>query len=729
MANFGTSNSKDKYAKILVGPVVGKVTHNSARILLELDQTVDGAKCILVNLAEKDKIFQEIHVNFKKGRPSICKLNNLKENSKYIFFVDLESQSNSSENTNNDNIYESKKHLPKAYIRTFLKKPKYFDIICVYGNNTKDIVASIPSKFTQFISRGYYNAGEFTWDTKENLWINILEVRCKQIDCIVHLGKQVDLIKTMEVLVKNNKEMIKIRNMSSIQQRKYIEEIFREQYRYNWNKKYFKDVLSNVQNLMMYGSEDIIYTNTSNIDTWRREGIKINVVQSAYKIYDEYQKQLYEDVSDYQDDNKNNDKKIGTSGYYHHHIWGNFGIFFMDMKGNKLTKFVKDKNKSSIGKSQYNSIKTFLNILDLKICFIVSEYSLVNNLFNDGSKNKIKNNRYDKTISIDNLPSTNKEYWNIFQQIEKFKESVKIFMVAGNYGDNNPNKIKITNTETGKDITQISVGNITGPSSKKFNFQKNIIYKIWSISIDYCNNNNYGYIVNTLKDNKITTSIKVITYNQLSENHKTILPDKKIAILPKIKPKKFEVSDLLNDIDQKYELGKNVDEATYKKKDELETNMSESQSTYKIISDKNNEKTSSSSTNSSKNITNTNKYKDSYNSTNTNKYKDSYNSTNTNKYKDSYNSTNISKYNESNKSNSDNSNTTQSMSKSNSIAPKIDKKYNSDNVFSKFESPIEYLIPPLIYLDQEYYNNYVDGNTRKNINNKSTKLDSELYFF
>src|SRR5271170_264826 len=170
--------------KISVGPVVGLVTNNSANILLETFQDVNELKCILVNLSDPKKPVFEVNssiMNFKKGEPKVIKYTNLPECSIIEFYI------------TDNRITNKEQH--KARFHTLGNKINKFNVVTTSNSSV--------------------HTNEL--NNENNLWNHLykrVSANSDLVDCIIHLGGQVDLCCALDDFLSNN-EAVDIANKLS----------------------------------------------------------------------------------------------------------------------------------------------------------------------------------------------------------------------------------------------------------------------------------------------------------------------------------------------------------------------------------------------------------------------------------------------------------------------------------------------------------------------------------
>jgi len=301
--------------KVNLGPIIGKVTHNSARILVEFNK-VQEVTCFLQS---------------DKGETKICKLIS-RANMPVVFKF--------------DNLR------PKTHYKVGLSCPlpvesSSFWTIRENHDNPGNLKAAIVS--CNDISRQYNKP------QNKDLWAHLGGLtKNHSLDYIFHIGDQVYMDMSLDNKTKYlYGECRKILLETPKDQWNYIRpellKILRAQYYKTWNHPSVAPVLANVPNLMIcddhefrddwgFGSDDHI---PGTLDHFYGELVR--------QLYYEYQRQLREDIP------WDNLKSLKCE--YHHHILNGVGVSFMEYRGCR-SWFREDKLKEThIGAAQSQWIR------------------------------------------------------------------------------------------------------------------------------------------------------------------------------------------------------------------------------------------------------------------------------------------------------------------------------------------------------------------------------------
>jgi len=281
-------------AKIIVGPVIGKVTDTTARILIE----VDGDVQVTCDATDTNKNVITQTSNFTKDRPSTFKLQGLLPETEYeITFKGVAS------------------NYPKGRVRTFRSNADRLNVAAVSCN---------------FLGRRH----------ETDLWADLRDryVIPGNIDLLLHVGDQIygdaTFARALKIIKSNEPKSKKAQN-------EQILEAYRRLYRAWWSDPSTRDVLANVSNLMIWDDHEIR-------DDWgsRREDYDLNSVEYrigtlARQVYREYQRQLWEDPPH-------------TDDEQHFHVWGTIGVLFVDQRGGR--SFGRDAARPYLSTRQWNDI-------------------------------------------------------------------------------------------------------------------------------------------------------------------------------------------------------------------------------------------------------------------------------------------------------------------------------------------------------------------------------------
>lgn len=285
-------------AKISVGPVIGKVDHNSARVLLEVDEDVQ-VKCLATPL--KGRPVQQTKP-FHKGRPGTFHLKGLKADMPYeLRFEGLTGER-------------------PGRFKTFPRRP------------TRLNVGAVSCNFT--IKRA---------DT--DLWADLRDryVRPGDLDLLLHLGDQI----YGDSAFYEAQHILNGKAPGNRQQEEQVLNLYRRLYRWAWNDPATQEVLSQVPNLMIWDDHEIRDDWGSLQSDKNPTTVEHYIGGLARRVFREYQRQLWDDdVS-------------SASGLEHHgHVWGPIGVLFLDVRGGR--SFHADALRPYLGTPQWSDISEAL---------------------------------------------------------------------------------------------------------------------------------------------------------------------------------------------------------------------------------------------------------------------------------------------------------------------------------------------------------------------------------
>mmetsp|Transcript_108239 Transcript_108239/g.316577 ORF Transcript_108239/g.316577 Transcript_108239/m.316577 type:complete len:714 (-) Transcript_108239:59-2200(-) len=315
--------------KLVVGPVVGKVTEDSARILVEPDRDVT-VTCSLTPEGESDPAATE-ELSLVKGRPSVFKFSGLAPGTKYVASFD------------GAEIFTD-----VCSFRTVPPEGYKFD----RGDRPHFAIASCNKVYTsRQLPRGCLG----------DLWRN-LEIRMKEgetVDYMLHLGDNVYNDHEWYLVEKGKKKLeghsckwgVALGWLETLEKddwdskKEEIEELFRTAYRETWGHPPTRYVLANVPNIMLFDDHDIRDDFGDRPQDFDPESKDRWLAEIAYRVIIEYQKQLYEDVSE------------EPTPDYHHHAFGDVGMAFVDVRGCKTFHRIEGDPAPFLGKDQWRALE------------------------------------------------------------------------------------------------------------------------------------------------------------------------------------------------------------------------------------------------------------------------------------------------------------------------------------------------------------------------------------
>jgi hypothetical protein len=286
-------------AKITLGPVIGKVTETTARVLVEADADV-RLTCEAADAGGKVAAAQTLDV--AGNVPSAFELRGLAPGTRYgVGFKGAGGVS------------------PKGRVRTF---PADADAL------------NLAAVSCDFLGRR----------GKTDLWADLRDryVMPGDVDLLLHLGDQIygdaafaRALKTARGGGPKGKRA----------QDEQILESYRKLYRAWWSEPSTRDVLANVSNLMIWDDHEIRDDWGSRPEDSDPDSVEYRIGTLARQVYREYQRQLWEDPP--HDDDE-----------HHFHVWGSVGVLFVDQRGGR--SFTRDAARPYLGTRQWQAIDAAL---------------------------------------------------------------------------------------------------------------------------------------------------------------------------------------------------------------------------------------------------------------------------------------------------------------------------------------------------------------------------------
>lgn len=285
-------------AKMTIGPVIGKVTSDTARVLVESDRDARGATCVARSAGHTARAGP---IDLPRGSPRAFELAGLQPDTEYrLEFERI------------DAAVEGRVRTPPA-------------------NPVSMNVAAVSCNFTP--RRG---------DT--DLWGELRDRYAGDLDLILHAGDQVYGDSAFEEAL----GILDGRATGTHRQELRILEAYRRLYRSTWSHPPTRETLARVANLMIWDDHEIR-------DGWgsraadRMPGTPEHYVGTlARRVYREYQRQLWETP-----------KAPPASGSeHHHHTWGPIGVLLVDQRGGR--SFEPDPARPYLGRGQWEDIRSAL---------------------------------------------------------------------------------------------------------------------------------------------------------------------------------------------------------------------------------------------------------------------------------------------------------------------------------------------------------------------------------
>lgn len=293
-------------AKITLGPVIGKVTNTTARVLIEVDSNVQ----VTCNAASASGSATQ-KLACTKDRPAVFQLKNLSPATEYVI------------------TFQGVTAGPKGRVRTF-------------GPNLDSLnVAAVSCNYLG--RRG-----------RRDLWADLRDryVMPGDVGLVMHVGDQIygDSAFARALRIINSKEAPTVKGQNEL-----ISEAYRRLYRTWWSEPATRDVLANVANLMIWDDHEIRDDWGSKDTDCDKKSVEFRIGTLARQVYREYQRQLWDDF--------NTDVTPATGEEQHWHRWGSIGVLFVDQRGGR--SFGREPSRPYLSTPQWEKIVAALQTGEL----------------------------------------------------------------------------------------------------------------------------------------------------------------------------------------------------------------------------------------------------------------------------------------------------------------------------------------------------------------------------
>ena len=325
-SNYGRENPQEQYIytgpinqgtqyqqyqqsqKVTLGPIIGKTTDTSARVMLEFSQDGEEVLTLTAPDGQTHTCLRRFHAN----RPVVFQFNNLLPKTKYTVTSKYPFQCTSA-------------------FRTLSSGPDPINFAFLSCNSRRAAV---------------------DYPDRNNLWSDIGSRACSgQLDYIIHLGDQVyadngnDVYDRCMKLLKENPKQ----EWPGIAVK--VQEMMREEYRQTWGGRLQAVALANCPNLMQFDDHEVrddLGFRPEDADPETPDGYYIQLMRV---VYYEYQRQLREDI-----DFSNLD---AIKYEFHSHIFNNIGMFFVDYRGKGC--WLQAPEPGQLGKLQWEALERALD--------------------------------------------------------------------------------------------------------------------------------------------------------------------------------------------------------------------------------------------------------------------------------------------------------------------------------------------------------------------------------
>jgi hypothetical protein len=324
--------------RLLAGPVVGEVTTSTAIIMMEIEgpDSFFDLECQLYENDTKDKPAFEIKQEVRTKRTFTLQFKDLKPNTRYTAIV---------------NGIQTK----DLYTRTatFKTKPEVI-------KNFRIIVVSCDRPARLLVGQ-------------TNPWMQLLK-HVQRADVLLHIGDQIyldslDVDSSNEMYESSFDKSDDLRRRCMMAQTR---EVYRRKYREIFSREGKVDVMAKVSNLMIWSDNDVAndFTTMKDPDDRKKQAYHPNLIQSGMMAYREYQRRLW--------DPNCSPKFDSVIKEWHSHIYGSIGIFFFDLRGNRiLGNGVQQSERPLCSDEQWADFDAFMQNPQLRVIILCSETPFV----------------------------------------------------------------------------------------------------------------------------------------------------------------------------------------------------------------------------------------------------------------------------------------------------------------------------------------------------------------
>lgn len=340
---------------VLCGPIVGQVTATTANILLEVDEDA-----MIVCRAVPEDGSGELAKSsrkLKKVQPGVFQLRSLNPNTRYsIEFGGLAS------------VQQDKLKELGCCLRTM---PSYRDL--------KQLrFVALSCNFPTRLERG-----------AENPWGRVNELtKDGKCDVVLHLGDQVYTWENGRMVAASRAiELLDGKEVSSSLRHKMMRtasKCLQDSYRNVWAQGDTAAVLAHTSNLMIWSDNDV----TNDFTTARKEDgsqqYPPEYLSVAMGVYRMYQRQLWDPDCDISVELSSADLDPDEAASdpcqeWHFHTYGPCGVFFIDMRGNRIRRdgTLQEGLPPILSETQRESIKQAFETTNLSCMLLCAEIPFV----------------------------------------------------------------------------------------------------------------------------------------------------------------------------------------------------------------------------------------------------------------------------------------------------------------------------------------------------------------
>ncbi|KAJ7535968.1 hypothetical protein O6H91_12G052000 [Diphasiastrum complanatum] len=360
--------SNKEQATVLVGPVIGKVTTTSARILIETDRKAH----VTVTLADQPKDVAAL----SKTRSRLISFRRKSGSLASELYTPLKEEQNGTKN-------HGAKHTKVAKV-VDEKRPTIFEFTDLapgtrYEVQLEGCIYPVASSFSTFpeepseIANVAVTSCNKIFITQKaiplhsDLWAHLAKnIESGKVDLVLHLGDQIygdgDKMIDAEAGADRDKWSDRFRLAKHLlnnvpkehweDHREKICEEYRKVYRETWQHPPTAKCLANCPNLMIYDDHEVRDNWGDLIEDRNADSLDYFIAHCAWTVSLEYQRQLHENVD------FSNLPQINKD--YHFHVIGGLGLLFLDIRGSRTFHRLNSDEKPYLGSSQWKDINCSL---------------------------------------------------------------------------------------------------------------------------------------------------------------------------------------------------------------------------------------------------------------------------------------------------------------------------------------------------------------------------------
>mmetsp|Transcript_41900 Transcript_41900/g.54012 ORF Transcript_41900/g.54012 Transcript_41900/m.54012 type:complete len:552 (-) Transcript_41900:142-1797(-) len=461
--------SCNKNTQLLVGPLVGEVTTMTANIVVEVVSKEDQACeliCHVLRKEDKTKVLQ-VEKSCKSRRPSCFHLEGLEPNTEYISVFSGLSRGSALKCF--------------AVFKTKDENPKQFKIIAVSCDR--------PSRL---------------FHGQVNPW-SIMHKQVGPVDCMLHLGDQVYAYASEEIDVFMDTFDKEYDQASPEMKQKMMQrgrELMRRKYRQVYGLPEQKKIYRHSSHLMIWSDNDVANDFTTKKKADGSQGYHPAFLQCAMEVYREYQRLLWD--HECAGDLPQTEEPLEE---WHSHIYGDIGIFLIDMRGNRINGKGVQLEAPLVCDKQWNDLEAMLKLENLKVLVVCSEIPFVTD-----SPEIVKANAVKVPFLVDHWCYNEADIAKLLELVFNWKNSQpgrEVVLVGGDIHTGVTSIIR--DAETGLEIPHLTTSPITNKVCNFFSAAEGKVNDRFSFEHAWLGNTSRNWAeINIDLDGKIEVDAKLV---------------------------------------------------------------------------------------------------------------------------------------------------------------------------------------------------------------------------